>query len=267
MHKSSEFVKRIWTHPANRGQRLRQLAHGVRYQLESRRGSEFVTPLGDRSRILATRGHAASSLAVYANPPDLGEARAWKQLLAAGDLFVDVGANVGVYTILMAEHGCQVVAVEPNETAREMLQRNLMLNGYEAEIVDCVLADDVGVRKFTHGLDSTNRIVRDGESEVRALTLDLLLGDRSAAGVKIDVEGAEHLVLEGARQALSEHRIRALQLEWNDASEANFREPRDSTLRILREYGYSTFRPSADGLLREDPCPKLGTDVFALAAD
>jgi FkbM family methyltransferase len=262
--KTATFVQRVLKHPANQGRRSRQLAHAVRYQLHSRCGRPFTTPVGERSRIFATRAHAYSSLVVYSNPPDLAEVRAWRQLLRSGDLFIDVGANIGAYTILMAELGCSVIAIEPNAKAQAVLADNLALNGYEALLVGSVLADNAGSMNFTTGLGSMNRLAEVGDALVQATTLDDLLGDRTAAGVKIDVEGAERLVLEGGHRALEERRLRAIQLEWNGASETNFGESRELVLRLLNRFGYVTYRPSIEGHLIVDPQPAPGADVFAL---
>jgi FkbM family methyltransferase len=258
------FLSRVWSHPANRGRRVHQLAHAVKYQVTVRRGKEFVTPIGNRSQLYALREHPYSSLVVYSNPPDLAEVSAWRRILRTGDRFVDVGANVGAYTIIVAELGCRVLAVEPDPTARAMLEKNLALNDLDAKVVEGVLADQSGWLMFSKGRDATNTISIDGEARVRAMTLDDLVHDHYVAGVKVDVEGAERLVLEGARRALSDQRIGALQLEWNNMSETNFDESRDRALAILRNAGYRTYRPRLDGTLVEVPRPATGADIFAL---
>lgn len=96
--------------------------------------------------------------------------------------------------------------------------------------------------------------------------LDNVLGDRHAAGVKIDVEGAERLVLEGARQALAEHRIRLLQLQWNRRSQLHFGETREPVRRLLSGYGYQFLRLDRYGILHPaDACEMSADDLFAIA--
>jgi FkbM family methyltransferase len=56
---------------------------------------------------------------------------------------------------------------------------------------------------------------QSGPTNVPVLRLDDIVGDRSARGAKIDVEGAERPVLEGASSALKDGRIDVLQLESN----------------------------------------------------
>jgi hypothetical protein len=96
--------------------------------------------------------------------------------------------------------------------------------------------------------------------------LDNVLGERFAAGVKIDVEGAERLVLEGGRLALSQHRIRVLQIEWNGMSERVLGESRVPVAELLWGYGYTFMRPHADGVLRvTDVWDARAEDIFAVA--
>ena len=191
----------------------------------------------------------------------------WEQHLKPGDLFIDVGANVGSYTIWAIEMGARVIAVEPDAASIVALKQNLALNDYEAEVCEAALADKAGSGRLTAGLGVLNHLVADDSSDqartVRTTTLDELIGDRVASGVKIDVEGAEGLVLEGARRALREQRIRLLQLEWNPQSDANFGERREDTATKLDSFGYELCRPDDRGVLRVIDYPGPGWDVFA----
>ena len=164
---------------------------------------------------------------MYANPLEWPEVHCWRRVLREGDLFVDIGANIGVYSIWAIELGASVVAVEADPEAAGMLRENLRLNGYEqcARVVEAAVADRPGTMRFTTDLGVENHLVLDDAAtgplrEVPVTTLDSLLGDRSAAGAKIDVEGAEALVLQGARHTLAEGRIALIHLEWNSCSRA-----------------------------------------------
>ncbi|HET9444492.1 MAG TPA: FkbM family methyltransferase, partial [Acidimicrobiales bacterium] len=95
-------------------------------------------------------------------------------------------------------------------------------------------------------------------------TLDAVLGDRVAAGVKVDVEGAEALVLAGATRALSERRIKVLQLEWNECSADLLGQDRAPVAELLRGHGYRLYRPDRTGALVAVSDAGYGPDVFAL---
>ncbi|HEV2068624.1 MAG TPA: FkbM family methyltransferase [Acidimicrobiales bacterium] len=189
-----------------------------------------------------------------------------------GDTFVDVGANVGTYTLWAADLGARAIAVEPDPTARALLCENLALNGYDIEVLPVALADAQGTMRLTSGLDGANHLLVRGKAgvetqEVQVDTLDNVIGDRTIAGVKIDVEGAEALVLSGAQQALASQRIRCLQLEWNEMSRVVRGHSRQELAQTLKSFGYRLYRPDSSGELRalDDPEDE-GPDVFARPA-
>jgi hypothetical protein len=96
-------------------------------------------------------------------------------------------------------------------------------------------------------------------------TLDNILGNRFAVGVKIDVEGAERLVLDGARRALEQRRIGVLQIEWNARSRSVLGEDRGPVAAILAGYGYQFARPDRLGVLRDTEVSGVSSrDMFAV---
>ncbi len=173
---------------------------------------------------------------------------------------------MGIYSVLAHERGALVIAVEPHPHNIERLRRNLALNGATAEVWEVALVDGPATLRFSAGLDAQNHIVDDGGIAVRGDAYDHLIGDRSVAGIKIDVEGAERQVLLGASQALAEGRIGLLQLEWNETSRENFGESRDQVSELLQLHGYRLFRPQLDGLLHESDASE-GRDMFAARPD
>lgn len=219
------------------------------------------------AKFLAEPG-TASFGAVYGNPFEYGPMMAWKRLLAPGDLFIDIGANVGAYTLWAHQLGAHVVAVEADPSVVVRLRRNLALNNIQdVEIVAAALSDGPRELRFTVGADAVGHIAAKGAAEatqlVPATTLDEVLAGRRAAGIKLDVEGAEAFVLRGAATALSEHRIAALQIEWNEQS-----GDRSDVAALLAEAGYRFYLPDAEGILRRlDGAPaatREQADVFLL---
>jgi FkbM family methyltransferase len=223
-------------------------------------------------QIVVRRGQGASHT-VYARLPDYREMSFWLGALRPGDLFVDVGANIGIYTLLIASHGCDVIAVEPARDARRLLEVNLGLNGRKATIVPAALGRVPGQGALTAELGSMNYLVPNatepeapGEpvTEVAVTTLDDVLGDRTAAGVKIDVEGFELDVLLGASRTLGEQRVGVLQLEWNSMARERFGRGRHEIAQTLLDADYVLARPDDHGRLRPT-VPDEGPDVFAVA--
>ena len=217
----------VWSHPANETARVKALARAVTYQVKGRAGSRpTLARVGLGMRIEAPIHATGASKAVYANPPDWSEMLAWRRILRPGDLFVDVGSNVGLYAVWAADCGATPVAVEPDPVNAERTRRNLALNGVTVELHRCALAGRTGVMQFSRDFDTVNHLVVEGQGfpdrsrEVEVRTLDEIVSGRRVRGVKIDVEGAERLVLEGATDCLSQQLVDVFQLEWNQLSQS-----------------------------------------------
>ncbi|MDD5034068.1 MAG: FkbM family methyltransferase [Methylococcaceae bacterium] len=144
--------------------------------------------------------------------------------LRPGDLFVDVGANVGSYTILAGGVcGASVLSVEPIPTTFGDLLDNIRLNHLESLVSPKNLG--IGARrgtiKFTESLDTVNHVLAENEAgsekgiEVPLETLDRLLEGLSPSVIKIDVEGYETEVIQGAASTLTNVNLLALLLELN----------------------------------------------------
>jgi FkbM family methyltransferase len=259
-------MKSVWTDDANEDQRLKRIAIALRFQMRGRvRHLPTRVPYGRNSAVLARLDGLSSRRAAYSRYPDFREMITWQRTLRAGDLFVDVGANIGLYTLIALETGANVIAIEPQSTALEQLLGNLELNRYSADVVPSAVAQKPG-RLAMSGRDPNRQALvdRTGQKElVDVTTLDRVIGDRVVHGVKIDVEGAERLVLEGAACALREHRVQLIQLEWNRTSLENFGESRTPTARLLADLGYEFYRPDALGGLKTTSIESYGADVFA----
>lgn len=252
----------IWQHPANRQRRLRQLVRAGIFQATARtvRPRQTITY---GSSILAVELHFPSSTrALYADPPDFSEMMAWRRLLHPGSLFVDVGANIGLYTVMALELGAAVIAIEPSAAEAERLAYNVGLNGAEAQIIRAAASSKPGVVRLSAGPHGQQHL-GGGALQVEATTVDEVLGERHARGLKVDVEGAERQVLEGAERALREHRIDWLQLEWNQTSQKHFGETREPVAVLLASHGYGLYRPTKGGEMRRLEDLNYGPDVFA----
>jgi FkbM family methyltransferase len=257
----------VWGHPANSGHRVRAVLRAIRYQAQVRLlRRRAMARLGERSRLWVDPHRTAASKVIYANPPDLPEMLVWRRALREGGLFVDVGANVGSYTILAAELGAEVIALEPAADTFGLLAENIALNGYKVRAIQAAAGDHCGTARFTTGLDAANSLAADGPAVTELVTVDSLIGDSRVAGMKVDVEGFELDVLRGAIGALAGRRIALIQLEWNETSRSALGTDRRPVAELLESYGYRLYRPDARGCLVEVEDPGFGADVFASPA-
>jgi FkbM family methyltransferase len=264
---SAGIIRYVWGHPANSGQRVRAVLRAARYQARARLlRRRAVARLGERSLLWVDLHRTAASKALYANPPDLPEMLVWRRALRDGGLFVDVGANVGTYTLWAAELGAEVIALEPAEDTFDLLEENIALNGYRVTAVRAAAGNHCGTARFTSGLDAGNSLAPDGPEVTDLVTIDALIGDRRVTGMKVDVEGFEIDVLLGAARALADHRIGLIQVEWNEMSTGAVGTDRRPVAELLASYGYLLYRPDLTGRLVPVAEPGFGADVFACKA-
>ena len=144
-------------------------------------------------------------------------------VIKADELFVDVGANVGSYTVLACTvkqaRGC---CFEPIPLTYARLNDNLVLNNLSTRVTahNVGLADVDGELMFTVERDCMNHVVQPGDNGEKAVavpvrTLDSMLAGESPAVIKIDVEGFETPVLKGASSVLANPSLHSVLMELN----------------------------------------------------
>lgn len=142
-------------------------------------------------------------------------------VLRKDEIFVDVGANIGAYTILAGvTAGARCVSFEPTEHAARYLIDNVMLNGLapQVEVCRCAVGAAPGELQLTTGMGEVNHVLHGGESaqsmRVEVIALDDFFEKReSPCVVKIDVEGFETEVVHGARGLLARRASLAFLIE------------------------------------------------------
>jgi FkbM family methyltransferase len=148
-------------------------------------------------------------------------------------VFVDVGANIGGYAIRAAKY-CKVYAIEPLPRNYKILKINEKLNNVKINSFNIAAGNKNGKVKlyYTPGNWGISSIKYEQKAfiEVEMKPLDKIINEESIDLIKIDVEGAEDLVLEGARNCL--RRTKMLIIEYHKHSIFN-------VYKILKEEGFS----------------------------
>ena len=160
----------------------------------------------------------------------------WIGELAAGEVLVDVGANVGMYTIWAAKtRGARVFAFEPEAQNYALLNRNIAMNGVGGQVkAYCVALSDAGGYSELHLSDlrpggSCHSLGERVDFKHEPMNpkysqgcVAARLDDLVAAGVvptphyiKIDVDGFEPKVIAGSRKVLADRTLRSLLIETN----------------------------------------------------
>jgi FkbM family methyltransferase len=236
----------VWSHPLNAGHRIAALGRVARWQLASRLlAGPIALPFVEGTSLFARRGMAGATGNWYCGLHEVREMAFVLHVLRKDDHFVDVGANVGSYTVLAGGAvGARVTAVEPVPETFQHLMRNVALNGLTARVraCPCGLSDAPGRLRFTEGLDTMNRVLAEGEElsavEVPVRTLDEVVGADTPILIKIDVEGHERAVLRGGTRTLADPVLLAVVMETN-ASGARYGIDDAELFSLMRGHGFS----------------------------
>ena len=142
---------RIFYNSVNKGTRLKALIRFFKWQL-------FYKPLGrsltikylSKSKLIIDKKFTALTGTYYNGLFEFEIMAFALKFLRKEDLFVDVGANAGTFTLIGSnEIGCKTIAFEPNDEAFTMLKKNLKLNNNIVEVYNHCLGSKKGLVQFT----------------------------------------------------------------------------------------------------------------------
>jgi len=270
-----EFVK-------NEPHRLRRLLW--KYYRAKRLDAPFAIPWYDDLRVIMYLGNDLSFCLYVAGTYEPNEFMFLAQMLHSGITFLDVGANDGLYTLFASRRlgpTGRIIALEPSRREFARLERNLRLNDITNALALRLAASDhegtatLRLAGFGHeGMNSLGEIgysyPQAASEEISLITLDSLVEKHQLARIdviKIDVEGAELKVLQGAHAILSTHKPVIL-LEIFESVLKHQGASREAVLQHLESFGYrffvfgSTGRPEPVGRVNVD-----GANIIAMHRD
>jgi FkbM family methyltransferase len=201
----------------------------------------------------------------------------WIASFEPGDILVDIGANVGMYTIWAAKtRGARVIAFEPESQNYALLNRNIVRNGlgdlvtaYCASLSDAAGFGQLALSMFELG-SSVHQYSRSGETRDKpaaflqgsySTTLDILVADGIVpvpCHVKIDVDGIEPKIVRGARNTFANPALKSVLIEVDTGLEEHW-EMVDLMLELGFDYGHE----QVERARRQDgPFKGVGNYVF-----
>ena len=231
----------------------------------------FVHKYIHNTKLLVGRKSTSSMLQYLNGLNDFEEMGLLLHFLTENDLFVDVGANVGVYSILASGVSkAKSIAIEPSYETGNILKQNIAINnlGDKITTVNYIIGNQSGKVSFTKGLDSINRVVRETDDVKNTElhdeeTLDNILNNVTPNLIKIDVEGYEVNVLKGALNTLKKAELKILLIETNGLS-SKYKLNEDDIFSILQEYGFTpySYSPFERRLIQNDKNTKHDNTIF-----
>jgi FkbM family methyltransferase len=243
-------------HPLTRDRPWKAWARFAAWQVRSRLQDEVIVSWVAGQKLAVRRGMAGATGNIYVGLHEFHDMMVPLHFLRPGDLFFDIGANIGSYTVLAAGAvGANAWSFEPDPGTARHLRRNIALNGLEGRVTvhELALGPEAGEVRFSTGLDATNKVVAGDGANTRSVRQEAL--DAVAAAVrpimmKIDVEGYEDAVLAGASRVLADPGLQLVEIETVT----------DATAATLAAHG---FRPAFyDAMTRSLADASFGHETF-----
>ena len=230
-------MKFIWKHPLIKTERLRAIIRYVSFHLKYRYGQECRIPFLNNFLIIIKGEGSQAHYFTYLS--DFEEMLFLLHYLNKDDKFIDIGANIGSYSILSATMiGCKTLSFEPSNQIFSLLEKNVIINNVQ---------NTIKLYKYALGAENQSMMIGyKGEmtyitnnneldlQEIEVKRLDDFIDYGSL--IKMDVEGYEEHVLEGARKILRNPQTGALIIEL--AGYNRYGSSNKKVHQLLIQYGY-----------------------------
>lgn len=267
--------RQFTANPVTRERLATTWARVIRWQTIDRlRGAPRLVPLVNGLMLHARHGVTASTGVLYMGFPELESMAFVAHVLRREDTFVDVGANIGTYSIIAAGLSrCRVISIEPVPETYAMLVENLRLNGLLdlARAVNVAVADRPGTVRMTQSEDAANHVIPSHSTDgfvVRSMSIDEIVDPDTTTVLKMDIEGYESKAVAGARRLFENPRLAAVVMEFG----CGFHHGADEheLYQAVLRFGFESF--SYDPETRSlRPCPggpgRPGNTIFVRDPD
>jgi len=207
------------SHPLTSNAPYKAWIRFVDWQIRSRLHEEVVVAWVGGQKLAIRRGMTGATGNIYVGLHEFVDMAFLLHFLRNDDLFLDIGSNVGSFTVLASGVcGAETWSFEPDPDTARYLRRNVSINDLNGRVTvyETALGSHNGEATFTVGLDSVNRVLPSpsgGGRTVKISKLDDIVGMGRPTMAKIDVEGYEDHVLDGATSVLGSNLLKAIEVE------------------------------------------------------
>jgi FkbM family methyltransferase len=167
--------------------------------------------------------------------------------LKRGDTILDLGANIGEFSLYAAKRGCRVFAFEPDPKVADLLRSNV--SGYDVTVQECAIWKADEPVTFNLASDNADSSIMNSSAQVltvagrRLDTVVAELGLQRIHLIKCDAEGGEPEVLLGAKNALAKTNFITMDCGYERGSERTL----ETCAGLLKDYGFEIARYQEDG--------------------
>ena len=208
-------------HPITKDNRIKAMLRYIVFNSVNRITSSIKYNWIEGLAFYASKGDSGIVANIYYGLYEFNESAFLLHYLSKDDVFLDIGANVGHYSLLASGvKKCNTIAIEPVPKTFAKLNEQIALNKLESKILalNIGVGNECAILNFSVDKNTMNRIV-DAEYknavQIPVKTIDSICKDKNISLMKIDVEGYEKFVLEGSQTTLKNENLKAIIIEIN----------------------------------------------------
>ena len=223
-------------------------------------GKEVICNIQGSKMILDTSDKVVAKTLYFTKVWESEVTSLLKSILKEGMVFVDVGANIGYFTLLGAKLANKVFAFEPDISNYDLLRRNVELNKYEnVPLVNKAVTDKDGTMELFIDIENSgNHKLWASTKEQKQVTVDTVSLDSYFKSIdipdiiKLDIQGAEMAALQGMDNIIRTNPNLKLIIEiWADGIRGYGDSPEELIGKLLT-YGFRLYRITTKGLVTAD---------------
>lgn len=248
----------VWQHPLNRHHKLKSIFRFLQWQISSKLAfGPVIIDYIQGSKLIAKKGWCGITGNIYVGLYDFEEMSFLLHMLTADDYFIDIGANLGIYTILAgAVRNARCLAIEPVPESFKWLQQHISINGIEERVK--LLNIGVGSLdsnvEFLSDADTLNYVIPAGiavDPNRKTITapikpLDTILAGECPTLIKVDIEGFEGEMIKGAHLTLNQKNLLAVIMELGWGGGKRYGIDDNQVHEKMLVYGFNPFTYSPE---------------------
>lgn len=237
-----QFKKHPVSHRSPNTALLRYLIFNTLNRFKKNIKYKWIKPLS----FSVSRGDAGMVANIYYGLYEFYESIFLLHFLRPNDVFLDIGANQGHYSLLASGiKQAHSIAIEPVPKTFQKLLKQIDLNNLDNKIeaLNIGVAGKKGALYFSTDKNTMNRIVDDAyinAMEIVVDTVDAVVNNRSLTLLKLDVEGYEKFVLEGSTKTLQNPLLKAVIIELNNSGK-KYKVNDIEIVDLLESYGFQPY--------------------------
>jgi FkbM family methyltransferase len=234
-------------HPVTKNRSNKALFRYVVFNLKNKIMTNMTYKWIGSLKFFASKGDGGIVGNIYFGLFEFYESMFLIHFLREEDTFLDVGANIGHYSLLASGiANSKTIAIEPVPSTFKRLTKQIELNKLsdKIETFNIGVADKSDYLFFSTDKSTMNKVVKETYKEavkVEVKTIDSLAGSETFNLMKIDVEGFEKFVLNGSSSTLKSDNLKAIIIEINFSNQF-YGVENVEILDILLSYGFKPYR-------------------------